>query len=38
MQGIWFWCLFGFGIGSVMVYRAHGAAERNQVQVDDGMA
>ena len=22
MQGIWFWCLFGFGIGSVMVYRA----------------
>jgi hypothetical protein len=22
MQGIWFWCLFGFGLGSVMVYRA----------------
>jgi O-Antigen ligase len=22
MQGIWFWCLFGFGIGSEMVYRA----------------
>jgi hypothetical protein len=22
MQGIWFWCLFGFGIGSVMIYRA----------------
>jgi hypothetical protein len=22
MQGIWFWCLIGFGIGSVMVYRA----------------
>jgi hypothetical protein len=21
MQGIWFWCLFGFGIGSVMIYR-----------------
>ena len=21
MQGIWFWCLFGFGIGSAMVYR-----------------
>jgi O-antigen ligase len=21
MQGIWFWCLMGFGIGSVMVYR-----------------
>jgi hypothetical protein len=29
MQGIWFWCLFGFGIGSVMIYRAQGAAERN---------
>jgi uncharacterized membrane protein YedE/YeeE len=28
MQGIWFWCLFGFGIGSVMVYRA---------QTDDGI-
>jgi hypothetical protein len=22
MQGIWFWCLFGFGIGSAMIYRA----------------
>jgi type II secretory pathway pseudopilin PulG len=22
MQGIWFWCLFGFGTGTVMVYRA----------------
>lgn len=22
MQGIWFWCLFGFGVGAVMVYRA----------------
>jgi hypothetical protein len=22
MIGIWFWCLFGFGIGSVMIYRA----------------
>jgi hypothetical protein len=21
MQGIWFWCLVGFGIGSAMVYR-----------------
>jgi hypothetical protein len=28
IQGIWFWCLFGFGIGSVMVYRAQGATER----------
>jgi hypothetical protein len=25
MQGIWFWCLFGFGMGSVMVYRAQAA-------------
>jgi hypothetical protein len=22
MQGIWFWCLFGFGVGSVLIYRA----------------
>ena len=22
MLGIWFWCLVGFGIGSVMIYRA----------------
>jgi hypothetical protein len=22
MQGIWFWCLFGFGIGAAMIYRA----------------
>jgi hypothetical protein len=22
MQGIWFWCLIGFGIGSTMIYRA----------------
>ena len=21
MQGIWFWCLFGFGLGSVMIHR-----------------
>jgi hypothetical protein len=27
MQGIWFWCLFGFGVGSVMVYRAQAARE-----------
>jgi hypothetical protein len=25
MQGIWFWCLFGFGVGAVMVYRVHPA-------------
>jgi hypothetical protein len=22
MQGVWFWSLFGFGVGSVMIYRA----------------
>jgi hypothetical protein len=22
MQGIWFWCLFGFGLGAAMIYRA----------------
>ena len=22
MQGVWFWCLIGFGIGSSMIYRA----------------
>jgi hypothetical protein len=22
VQGIWFWCLFGLGVGSVMIYRA----------------
>jgi hypothetical protein len=21
MQGVWFWCLIGFGIGSVMIFR-----------------
>ena len=21
MQGIWFWCLIGFGIGTTMIYR-----------------
>jgi hypothetical protein len=29
MQGIWFWCLFGFGIGSVMIYRAQVATNSN---------
>ena len=29
MQGIWFWCLIGFGIGSTMVYRS-------QVPSDEG--
>jgi hypothetical protein len=26
MQGVWFWCLIGFGIGSVMVYRCQSSA------------
>ncbi len=25
VQGVWFWCLIGFGIGTVMVFRADGA-------------
>jgi len=27
MQGIWFWCLFGFGIGSAMIYRVQATDE-----------
>ncbi len=27
MQGIWFWCLFGFGMGSVMIYRGQAPAQ-----------
>jgi hypothetical protein len=23
MLGIWFWCLFGFGLGAAMIYRYH---------------
>jgi len=26
MLGIWFWCLAGFGIGTIMIFRADGAA------------
>jgi hypothetical protein len=33
MQGIWFWCLVGFGIGSVMVYRC----QLNDVSDDSRM-
>jgi O-antigen ligase len=28
MQGIWFWCVFGAGLGSVMIYRRQPAALR----------
>ena len=41
MQGIWFWCLFGFGIGSVMVYRAQaadGIAELRSMMAWDSIA
>ena len=31
MQGIWFWCLFGFGLGSVMIYRAQLSAKREAI-------
>jgi hypothetical protein len=32
VQGIWFWCLFGFGIGSVMVYRARATLGPGEVR------
>lgn len=32
MQGVWFWCLFGFGIGSVMIYRAQFASNTAAVE------
>jgi hypothetical protein len=28
MQGIWFWCLVGFGLGSAMVYRGQAQCSR----------
>ena len=31
VQGVWFWSLIGFGIGSVMVYRAQHIASPNLV-------
>jgi hypothetical protein len=31
MQGVWFWSLIGFGIGSVMVYRSQHAVSTNLV-------
>jgi hypothetical protein len=34
MVGIWFWCLVGFGIGSVMIYRAH--LKRARQNIDEG--
>jgi len=37
MQGVWFWCLFGFGVGSVMIYRAQLFNERRQ-QVSDELS
>ena len=33
MQGIWFWCLFGFGIGSVMIYRVQPFDESNRKEL-----
>ena len=34
MLGIWFWCLVGFGMGSVMIYRAH--LKRARQNIDEG--
>jgi hypothetical protein len=31
MQGVWFWSMIGFGIGSVMVYRHQHMASRSVV-------
>jgi hypothetical protein len=36
MQGIWFWCLFGYGIGSVMVYRVR-PTDRMGAHVDESL-
>jgi O-antigen ligase len=33
MLGIWFWCLFGFGLGSVMIYRYQNATSWQGHQV-----
>jgi len=33
MQGIWFWSLIGFGIGSAMIYRVSGSARGLQTAV-----
>lgn len=33
MLGIWFWCLFGFGLGSAMIYRYQNAASWQSLQV-----
>jgi hypothetical protein len=33
MQGIWFWCLIGLGIGSVMIYRHQAFHSHSQRQV-----
>jgi len=35
MQGIWFWCLFGFGVGSVMIYRAQPFDESRREVCDE---
>lgn len=33
MQGIWFWCLIGLGIGAVMIYRHHVSSSTGYRQV-----
>ena len=34
MSGIWFWCLFGVGVGATMIYRAGSAPVRIATQTD----
>jgi hypothetical protein len=38
MQGVWFWTLIGFGIGSVMVYRRQRIAPPHRVDNLGGAA
>ena len=33
MLGIWFWCLFGFGLGAVMIYRAQPREHRSTFKI-----
>lgn len=33
MQGIWFWCLIGLGLGSTMIYRHQVSCSHDQQQV-----
>lgn len=36
MQGIWFWSLFGFGVGATMVYRAGHGCDQDRTRGNRG--